>query len=214
MTAENFIKKIKRDGKAYGVKVIISKERYVIVPDSSLKVNGYFFAYGKRRELVVATGNPNSQWLHVLLHESCHMDQYIENSDLWNGTTMRGGNSAFYVVEQWVNGKKYAPSTIVRAINSIIALERDCEERSIEKINKLKLPLKQSIYVRKANSYIIFFTMIYFFRRWYLEGKEPYRLKSVWGKMPTELISDFWNNKKYLYLYKDIIKSKKRNVDI
>jgi hypothetical protein len=212
MTSENFIRKVRRDASAYGIRVTISNTKYVSFPNEKTKLNGYFLASGKRRELAIATKKPFSQWLPVLIHESCHMDQYLERSPIWNVTRMHKGNDAFSILDSWVNGKEYAPSTIIRAINAVVELEKDCEKRAIMKIEELRLPIKRSIYVKKANAYIMSFVMLYRFRRWYPIGMEPYRIKRVWGNMPNQLISNFWKSSKYTYLYREILKDKRRHV--
>lgn len=127
----------------------------VLSPSSEVKVtanddpcSGFFDEDEKC--IVVACAKPVVEWVSVLVHESCHLDQYLDQNDKWN-ECIRGYEDLW----GWLEGSTQLNSAQVRKmLDRVMFIEWDCERRSIEKIRKLNLPINISDYARKANSYL------------------------------------------------------------
>ena len=80
----------------------------------------------------------------------------------------------------------------------------DTTKDSVEKINKYTLTDIDKIeYVKKANSYVMFYGAILKTRKWYINS--PYEIKEIWDKMPIIFLEkNYYFNIKdgYLELYK------------
>lgn len=159
----------------------------------SLKVNGYFC--NAERVLAVALGRmskpkPMTEWLSTFVHESCHMDQYLENSRVWTHTIM--GCNPSELIDLWMREVvELKPRVLQQMILGVLNLELDCERRSVKKIKKQKLPIDIEEYTQKANSYVYFYHMVGQRREWYHIGTEPYNVPAVWQAMPKTFANDY-----------------------
>ena len=164
------------------------------VDEKNLPCSGYF----DEQSLVVATKKPKVQdWVDVLVHESCHLDQFIGKSKLWNSS-----NDPVHVVEAWIKGKKVSLNKRDEAFNNALLLELDCEKRSIKKIKKYKLNIDTEQYAQKANSYLFAYLVALHEKRWYTS---PYENPKIWKEMPTKLLTlkNYIDGyRKYKHLYK------------
>lgn len=154
--------------------------------------SGYF----DEKELIVAS--LKKDWIDVLVHESCHLDQFVENSKYW-----REGEDGIILMDQWLLKKKeYNKSRIEKAIKSTILLELDCEKRTVRKMKKYGVKCDDSIYIQKANAYLLSYWASYRDRKWY---PFPYEKKSIYGKMPKFFMKNeeyLTSDNKWLKLYK------------
>lgn len=198
--------------KSNGVKFkLVNKEK--IVYPSELEtggidyVSGYFLGdeYGSEPELAVAIGGRKWEWFLILLHESSHMDQWLEKCPSWvNATYFKGEDCDVYdLMSQWIQGKEYEKNDIERIIMSCIDCELDCEKRTVNKIKEFNLNhIDYYEYTQKANSYIGFYGAIYKKRKWYKNA--PYKDQNVWMRMPKVfLVRDkyFDIEDRYLNIY-------------
>lgn len=146
-----------------------------------IECSGYF----DEKELIVAV--KKKEWLDVLVHESCHLDQFTENSKYW-----RTGEDGIIVFDSWLEKEKnYTDNRLEKAIKSTIILELDCEKRTVRKMKKYGIKFKESYYIQKANSYLLSYWASYRDRKWH---PFPYEKKSIFEKMPKV----FMNEKEYL----------------
>lgn len=175
-----FIEDVRRDCKIAGIKLELRPVKRVRIDPGGAMVAGYFI---EGESLIVA--KKCSYWLATLVHESSHMDQWIENSEIWNNDEKHGTA----VLQDWLNGKDV--KNIGKAINNIINLELDCERRALKKINEYDLPINTSTYIQHANDNILHYRWIQKTRRWNndLTGIGIYR------KMPTRFMSDNYYKK-------------------
>lgn len=157
-----------------------------------IKCSGYF----DEENLIVAS--LKKDWRDVLVHESCHLDQFVENSKYW-----RGGEDGIMVLDKWLlNKKNYSKTYLEKAIKSTILLELDCEKRTVKKMSKYGIKFNQSLYIQKANAYLMSYWASYRDKKWY---PFPYEKKSIYGKMPKVFMKaeDYLtNDDKWLRLYK------------
>lgn len=137
---------------------------------------GYFSSYN--RELAISVYDKNIiKWVGLLVHESCHMDQYLEDRVFWNRCI--NGTANFF---EWLDHKReFTPRQLEKNRNLAIELELDCEKRSIEKIKKYKLPIDIKQYKQKSNTY--FYGIMYcgVKRNWY---NRIYSKKAIWSLAP------------------------------
>ena len=160
------------------------------VDQENLPCSGYF----DEKNLVVATNKKNiKEWLDVLVHESCHLDQFLEKSKLW----VSDANSLF-LVEAWIHKKNISIERRDRGFRNTVALELDCEKRTIAKIKKYGLDINKDEYIQKANSYLFAYLYALIYRKWY---PTPYENPRVWRKMPKNFLTiDQYLDKNSKYL--------------
>ena len=174
--------------------ITLSLQHVQHVDEENLPCSGYF----DEQSLVVATKKPKMQdWADVLVHESCHLDQFTEKSELWVSD-----NNSLHVVEAWIKGKKMSYNKRDLGFKNALLLELDCEKRSVKKIKKYKLNINIEQYTQKANSYLFAYIVALHEKRWYAS---PYENPKIWKRMPKQLLTfeqyveDYW---KYKALYK------------
>jgi hypothetical protein len=111
-------------------------------------VSGYFDA----NKIVVAIKNNQEDWLSTLVHESCHLDQYLERNR-WYSNLMENK------LDDWVNGAQLKNART--HVDKVIKLEHDCEKRSLRKIEKYKLPLDMDKSNKIARLHIYYYNWVY-----------------------------------------------------
>ena len=81
-------------------------------------------------------------------------------------------------------------------------MEAECERMAIEKIKKFDLGLNIPNYIQRANTYLLFYTLLKTTKRW--SDYSPYRHKCIWSLMNDEFIADsFVINKELKQLFID-----------
>jgi hypothetical protein len=173
----------------HGVKFITVDSNTIQYPVGQVPVSGYFIDNG-HPELGVAIGKPVEAWSAILAHESSHMDQWLENSKYWTGNYIDGKEAVDYL-DEWISGKEFTSEEVQRFVDAAIGVEWDCERRTVEKIKEYKLPLNSIEETQKANSYILFYTMLKETRKWNKPGQAPYLIKKVWSQMPKTFDMDY-----------------------
>lgn len=191
--------------KSNGVKFHISNDEKIgYPPDGKMQVSGYFMGDENKNEpeLGLAVGGFKHDWLLILLHESCHMDQWLGKSSIWSNGQI-AGKDVYDLLEEWINGKEMSEWEISKVIKSCIDIELDCEKRTVEKIRNYELlNIDKVEYIQKANSYIMFYGAILKNRKWYV--KAPYMDKNVWMRMPKAFLEKnqyFEVKSEYMDLY-------------
>lgn len=155
-----------------------------------IRVHGYFCS--DTDKLVVSGLSPD--WLQIMVHESCHRDQYIEQIPIWNKKIEIEGekHDPCYIFWDSLNPlSEYKPRKVREAMLHVMELELDCERRSAKKIDQFYLPINSKEYIQKANAYVYLYHVIPHTRKWYGKGKAPFTLPQVWTKMPTDFDRDY-----------------------
>ena len=163
----DFIKMVKRETRANGIKVRMPKSKVVMI--DKVKVNGYF---DDEDEMVLkcAIGKPEKVWFPIFVHEYCHFRQYIDKCSAWK-TYNKEDVDVFF---SWIQGQTFHNKTVKRFVKRTVAIELDCEKRAVEVIAKYNLPIDRVDYIRKANAYILFYPYALTTRKWY--KKAPYTI--------------------------------------
>ena len=181
-----FIEDLKIYTKENNIKLILSPEKGVQFSEGGILCNGYFDDITST--LACALGKDVSQWLVILLHESCHMDQWVEKVPEWTE------NVGMDNIEKWLNGDDSVNmNNIDNEIRTSIIVEVDCEKRTVEKIKKYGLDSIINIdeYIQKSNAYVLFYLWMRNNRKWYTIGKEPYNIPDVVSVMPKTFDIDY-----------------------
>ena len=177
-----FLEDTKKTASQHGVEFVFSGEAKVPYATSELLVSGYFVDR-PQIQLAVATGKPQEDWLAILLHESCHMDQWIEQAPAWTQVFVEEREAVDWI-DEWVGGRNDLPLPLGELIDRSRNVELDCERRTVEKILRYGLPIDTKVYTQKANSYVFFYNHLVKTRAWYPGDDAPYDNPSVWSAAP------------------------------
>jgi len=183
---EHFCTLTKEVAQARGIEVILSPDSHIPYPSTGDLVNGYMIEYPKP-QLAVATGKDTALWLPILVHESSHLDQYLEGDKTWKDSYVPGTTiETVEILTLWFEQKiELSTDQLDEYVWRSRDVELDCERRTVAKIKAFNLPIDTVSYTQKANSYIFFYTAMRETRSWYIPGKEPYNLPEVWSLCPT-----------------------------
>lgn len=127
------------------------------------KCNGFFS--DNPRELVVACGQPESEWIQTFIHESSHMDQFLEKSLVWD-TDITPNVDASDIFFEWLDGKRKDMNLVKKCMKLLRNVELDCEKRTVKKIKKYKINIDIEAYIQKSNAYIFSYTYLLESRKW------------------------------------------------
>jgi hypothetical protein len=189
-----FIKELKIKCKKYNVKLILYNQKYI--EEDGEKFGGWFDPIGM--ELHCAFPDKiQSKYVEVLIHESCHMDQWIENTKYWS--IERENNS---LDEFWKILKGIKVKNLKFHLRNVQMMEAECEEMAIEKIKYYDMGINITKYSQKANSYLLFYSLLKETKKW--ADYAPYKYGTVWRKMSTKILSRFEldNEMKFLLITK------------
>jgi hypothetical protein len=161
------------------------------VMSDGIKCSGYF----DEKEIIVAA--KKSDWLDVFVHESCHLDQFLEKTPVY-----KVSDRSLNIIEGWLTGKKYSKTKLINAFRNNILLELDCEQRTVEKLKKFRINMDYKLYRRQANAYLFSYWATYKNRKWF---DFPYNNQNIVSQMPSKFLSEeeYLNeNTEYLKYFK------------
>ena len=180
-----FLLNVIETAKEHKIKVILDPNKVTFGDDS--EVSGLFDS--DNMELTVATNKPTEEWISIMVHESCHMDQHIEQCKPWTDLDIKG-HDATTLLDMWLQHiVDLNPEQLKNVVNRVLEMELDCEKRSVAKIKKYKLPINVKEYTQKANAYMYFYRALANTRKWTTKSKSPYSIEDVWKKMPSKLFN-------------------------
>jgi hypothetical protein len=140
-------------------------------------------------------------WLPIFVHETCHKDQFIEKADVW---TAKIGNQfdPLEIFDLWIDHHVELRKHQLRPVlEQIVQVELDCERRAVAKIQKYNLPINQTEYIQKSNSYIWYYHAAAHHRA-YSQRTSPYANLELWSKMPVDFDNNYSTiNSKMLKLF-------------
>jgi len=177
------IEDLKHTTQQHNVKLLLLPALEVTYPNSNMMVSGYFVDNGDPT-LCCAIGGELNIWGPILLHESSHMDQWIENCKEWKENYWNGKECVEWLDEWCQNKTKLEDREVDEIINRAINVELDCEKRTIIKLIKYNIDVDISEEIQKAISYILFYRFLKESKKWSATGKSPYKIKEVWSLMP------------------------------
>lgn len=186
---DSFVQELKNKTETNGVKFIVGDGSTIEYINGGIQVSGYFVDYGNPT-LAIATGKDIESWFMILLHESSHMDQWIEKSPYWTDSFIDGKEAVDYI-NDWLNGQEYDEEFLNNVFEKALMVELDCERRTIQKAKNYGFDIDFESEIKKANSYILFYRFIQEFKKWYGVNKAPYQIKEVWQEMPSSFDIDY-----------------------
>jgi hypothetical protein len=158
------------------------------VNSGGIKCSGFY----DEDSLMVAAGK--KEWLDVLIHESCHLDQHMEKVPCWEN-----GEVGIILIDSWLLKKKnVSKQRLEKSIKDTILLELDCEIRTVKKMQKYKIQFNKEEYIQKANSYLFSYWATLRDKKWF---KFPYENKKIYKNMPKK----FLERKVYLNDYEKFL---------
>lgn len=169
MSLVQFIEDTTQIANSNGIRILLSDNTNVIYPYDGSYVSGYFDQVTK----VLAVAKGREDWLDI------HMDQFLENSQIWTD-----GVDSIDRYFDWVGGKE-----VNDHINHTIRaglIEFDCEKRAVVKIKKYNLPINVEHYIKKANAYSQFYLHSLKTRKWYPVDNKPYDNLQILNACNTE----------------------------
>jgi hypothetical protein len=193
-----FIQFVKDECKRLGVKTHIKDVKYVKL-SPTIKCSGYFDDADPKKGAILAASMGKPDGLEILVHEYCHLTQWQDGFELW-----KKAGSALPVIDEWLEGKYKRPQTLERAFEIAIGLELDNEKRSVKIVKEWGLSIDVENYVKRANSYLMFYNWLKQTRRWSKPGNQPYNNKRLVSAMPANFRMNYSKlPKKYEVIYRE-----------
>jgi hypothetical protein len=169
---ETFLAKTTLDCQKHGIGLHFVPEKSVNA--DGVKCSGYF----DNLDLKVAFHKKD--WLDVLVHESCHMDQWLSGHPLW-----KKADAGIHGIDQWCKSKTVCPTTAIKCFKTVIELEWDCEKRTTRKIKKYNLNIDLTKYKQQCNAYLFSYWATFRDRKWY---PFPYNNPKIVRVMPKRIL--------------------------
>ena len=166
-------------------KLSFNMEYEKVVDVMKFPCSGFF----DEKALVVATNKKNKiDWTGTVIHESCHLDQYLEKSPVYTK-----GDIGLHVVEDWITGKQKDKKKAMKAFMDTVYMELDCEIRSVKKFKRYKIKFNEKEYIRQANAYLYSYVYGFLNKKWF---PTPYEKKSIVKNMPSKFCKpvDYFTN--------------------
>lgn len=160
--------------------------------------------------LGIALGLNDRLFFEILAHEFSHSRQWKEKDPSWtisrltkkeqedfskrtgrDCTSLETGD----VLELWWDRKlELTDEESLDLTRRTVAVEYDCEKRTVELIKSLGLALDPKEYAKKANSYVGSYFFARKHRRFTTPGHSAYTKPEVWGLFPEEMDLSFYEN--------------------
>ena len=195
MKTSAFLSQVESVCKEHNIDLLLSPNS--VVQAGNISCSGYFVDFPKK-ELAVAMGKPEAEWLEILAHEFSHLNQYLDKAEVWNNLSIEGSHiKKTDVLDLWLGGQvELSQNQLNKIIQDIVAVELDCEIRTIKAIRQYKLPIDCALYVQKASSYLLFYHVVKARRKWSIAGKAPYQIPEIVNALPDDFLSHddyLWN---------------------
>lgn len=193
---------IQKECRENGVRFYHGRGTTVMFHSDKVRSNGYFSEEwdGSPPTLAIAT---NVNTLDTMIHEYCHMKQFLESHPTWTALASRGQ------MWNWLAGIDYPDDVITESVYAYMNVEIDCEIRAVKFHQEWETGINIEEYIQKANAYTLFYRYLRDYRKWYEPQYEPYSLESVWRNMPTTFDFDHqaWYNN-HIKIFSQCIKER------
>lgn len=137
--------------------------------------------------LKIATGGEYDDWFTTFIHETSHLDQFLEFSPYWNNVFIGGIHNSNSLIDKYLIGEPYNKSLLRKAVKAVTALEWDCERRAIEKIKEYAIPIDVENYILNANAYLFSHSMLLYLDS-HKNGTWPTPSDELFDKLPTNFL--------------------------
>jgi len=158
---KRFFKDIISTCKIAGIKINLHDSAYVKIAEDA-EAAGYFC--GEDMELVAAIGGKNLEHaLGTIVHEYCHLEQWAEDAKVWRTFE---ANDSMDTLHKYLEGKKISKKKARKAFDEVIALEADCERRTMEMIKLYDLPVNLKKYAKRAEKDLESYNVMFKTKKW------------------------------------------------
>jgi len=173
---------VKKCGR-FGVSVLVADSDKVDC--DGIWTSGWFCEDTKT--LAVAIGLEPKHWVEVLLHEYCHVQQWVEQCDVW-----RKVDKHTVQMQDWLDG------TPCRNIKQVAAdtrdMEMDCERRTYRLALELDAPIDLKEHARRANAYGHYHNVAVEVRKWFPKERGIYQSPSILPLFNATIDTEFKTN--------------------
>lgn len=147
------------------------KFRLIWGKGKTVNVDGYRSqAYFCEQEKVIKIAKNNKSSFKNLVHEYAHFLQWLDSDPLFIKS-----DKAIEIIDNWFAGKNYSQKELQNAFRVVREMERDCEMRSAELIQKWGLSINVKNYIKDANIYIYLHYAMEKKRKFWSFKKNPYK---------------------------------------
>lgn len=184
-----FIAFVKEECKKNGVIFKPYKRSYIKLSDD-IKCGGYFDdgSDPSARKATLAFAQGRKDFIELMVHEYCHMTQWIDGIDLWEICS-----DSMEIIDEWLSGVEHPKKLVDSAINNSRNLELDNEKRAVNIFKKWDLPVDINLYIKKANAYVNFYNYMKVSRKWSDPENSPYTNKNILEAMSDKFNMDYEN---------------------
>lgn len=219
----NLIKFIKDFCKTNKIKLDLSYTDYLAYPGSGGPVSGYFVVKNNIPKLGVALNAED--WKATILHEMCHAMQWKEKADVWTNNLLTEKEKELFGFEEkyveaidaldvWLDNTVYDNyiNEITDLTNRTIAVELDCEKRTVLLAPKYIHNFDTDLYIKKANAYCRFYKYVEEFKEWNAAGYPSYTDQKVLDFMSNKFDLDYFSplNHKEREVFCDFVERSKK----
>jgi hypothetical protein len=185
---------IRKECKKHNVKFYKGPGKYVKLPESNIVCGGFF---DSDPNPVLAYASKNTEYKTLLAHEYCHMTQWLDKIPLWDIAA-----TSLMLVDQWMEGTDVPD--IQYHLSVCRNLELDNEIRTSKLFDEYDFGQSKEEYIKKANSYILFYNYLEYSRKWSVPGNAPYSNSKILDVMSDKFDMDYENmSKELLELYRN-----------
>lgn len=187
MTKDEIVLEIRRRCRILGVTFDLRKGSMVQLAPG-MKCSGFFDAFDERGpRLVCASKLDTEAFLGVLIHEYCHVTQWVENCTIWQQDMWWAER---FNTDEWLNSGRRCTENMRKTFATRRDMEADNERRAVRMIKEFKAPIDIGRYIQRANSYIHFYNTMPVTNRWYHKDRVPYRMPNVTALFRSDKIED------------------------
>lgn len=153
---------------------------------------GAFFQVDEQPIIRVSTvGRPVAEWLYNLIHETCHMDQWMNDDKTWIDCTERfDGVDSADLANLWIAGKiELNPVQREEVFNAIYLNELDAERRAMHKLWELGISeyYDTKRLAQECWAYVNEYLVARDSRCWLPSGSRPYEVPVIVDAQPTSI---------------------------
>lgn len=153
------------------------------------RCRGYFAEPegGGEGELKVAVKNDISDWFPVLVHEYCHLLQWIDKEPTYKACTIGKEGDAGTFMDYWLE-KQVDLDDDKRSeyFKKVREMELNNERRAVDIIKIWNLPINLNRYIRQASAYIYFYIAAEKFQCWYDPKANMFSDPELMATMPCD----------------------------
>lgn len=148
---KRFLRHVRHTCVKYGVLFRIGNGKTVIIKPFGFRALGYFDEY--ERILVCAKGSSEESFLSVVVHEFCHVLQWIEKEKKYTSCNHQKYGSVQNAVCMWINNELILNDNKIRKYTQLtIDCELDAERRALRLIKLFDLPIDVNRYSSQASA--------------------------------------------------------------